>query len=395
MKNWKNKFIITVIALIIILWFSIFRTDIDRNSYVILLDWKATLNSSPLKLEERLKLNSDDEIVTIGKESLAMIKWWDWSITRIWGNSVLVIEESNIDKNLLNIKIAFELKKWKTWSDVISFIWSDSHFHQSFADTTAAVRWTTFEVNLDQDYLNVSKHEVKLTKKSWEQKIITQWKPFVISDFSFISLLKFIKEYQNKTFKNININLDKEFYNDLVSNVWNINKITALKIDDISKLTSEKKEEIYNKTLSEYQKLNFIKTDDIENYRKKLEVKKILIELSDDENKENLLITTLYDFKDLAKNKQFIELTEVVKILWENKQYLKNLDIDLSNYLNLDILKNMKVPDSLKKEFESSLNNIKSNLKNLDNNDLIDSAKKSLDDVKKNLNKLWEKIINK
>jgi hypothetical protein len=393
MRNWKSKFIITFIALItVFLWFFIFRTDIDRNSYVILLDWEATLNNSPLELEKKLKLSSNDKIKTIGKKSFAMIKWWDWSITRIWGNSVLVIEESNIDKNLLSIKIAFELKEWKTWSDVISFIWSDSHFHQRFAGTTAVVIWTTFEVNLVQDYLNVSKHEVKLIKNSWEQKIITQWKPFVISDFSFISLLKFIKEYQDTTFKSINIKLDKKFYNDLVNK---IGEISDINIKNISKLTNEKKQEIYNKILSEYQKLNFIKTDDIENYRKKLDVKKILIKLSDDNNKENLLVTTLYDFKDLAKNKQFIELTEIIKILWENKQDLKNLDLDLSKYLNIDILKNIKIPDSLNKEFQNSLNSIKSSLNNLDNNNLIDSAKKSLNDVKDKLNKLKEKIINK
>jgi hypothetical protein len=142
----------------------------------------------------------------------------------------------------------------------------------------------------------------------------------------------------------------------------------------------------------EYQKLNFISTDDVDNYKKKVELKKSLIELSDSEDKQNLLITTLYDFKDLVNNKQFGELESVTSILSNNSDILVNLDIKLENYIDPNIMENLKIPEELKKEFENSFNNIKKTLNleniNLDNNALFDSAKKSLNDVKQNLNNI-------
>ena len=402
MKKPKNKFIIAVVFLIItIVWYSVLditlKSNIDRSSYIILLDWKATLNNNSLILEEKTRLNSWDNIKTIWDTSLAMIKWWDWSITRMWWDSTVIIKESNIDESLLNINISFKLEKWKTWSNVISFIWKDSHFHQEFADTTAAVRWTVFEVNLEKDYLYVESHEVKLTNKAWATEIISEKIPFIISDFSFTSLLKFIKDLRDDNFRQLNIKLDKQFYNDLVVKVWDINKFTTEEISNISNLTKQKKQELYNKTLSQYQKLNFIDTDDISNYKKKLEIKESLIVLSGKQDKQNLLITTLYDFKDLAKNKQFEELQSVTLILSDNRNILNDLDINLEDYINLNIIESLKVPNILKKEFESSFNNIKNTLNindlNMNNELLIDSAKKWLDWVVDNLNNFWNNLV--
>ena len=79
-----------------ILWWA------DRNSYVILIDWEATLNNFNLEKDKKELLKSTDEIKTIWEKSLAMVKWWDWSITRIWGNSFLKIDESEIEQDLLN-----------------------------------------------------------------------------------------------------------------------------------------------------------------------------------------------------------------------------------------------------------------------------------------------------
>ena len=78
--------------------------------------------------------------------------------------------------DLLKINISFKLEKWKTWSNVVSFIWKESYFNQEFADTTAAVRWTIYEVNLDKDYLYVDSHEVKLTNNSWKTEIVSEKK---------------------------------------------------------------------------------------------------------------------------------------------------------------------------------------------------------------------------
>jgi hypothetical protein len=396
MKSPKNKFIVTIITLVVtLLWYvtlnTIFNSSVDRSSYVVLLDWKATLNNSTLEFEKKTMLVVGDKIETLWKQSLAMVKWWDWSITRVGWDSILLIKESNIDEDLLSIKIGFELKKWKTWSNVISFIWADSHFHQTFADTTAAVSGTIFEVNLEKDYLYVESHEVKLIKDSWETKIISEKSPFIISEFSFINLVKFIKKFKDSTFRNLNIKLDKELYNDLVRKVWDINKFTYEKIGNIYDLTEYKKQELYNELLKQYQKINFVSTSDLENYSKKLEIKKSLIELSSDKNKKNLLITTLYDFKDFVSNKEMEQLVETFYILSNNKNYLEKLDINLWNYISIDSLNNIKIPDTLKNEFKKSINNVKDIL-NLESTDLINSAKKSISGIKNSLGELWDKI---
>lgn len=409
MKKIQNKFIIVIIIFIVaVVWIetykSIFLLNIDRNSYVVLIEWEATLNNIDLnkniKLEINQKelLNKKDKIKTIWEKSLAIIKWWDWSITRMGGNSEIIVEKADVEKNLLNIQISFKLEKWKTWSDVISFIWEDSYFHETFADTTAAVRWTVFEVNLIKEYLYVESHEVKLTKGDWKTEIIWEKKPFDLNKFSFIDLSKFIINIQDKAWKKLNNDLDKEFYNSIIKNIWDINNITINKIENINELTGEKKIEIYNELLSEYQKFNFIKADDIENYWKKIELKKELITLAWEKDKQNLIITTLYDFKDLINNKQFWEVENTFLILVENKDYLQKLDINISDYFNYDVFKNIKIPEWLKKEFENNLNDI-TNLLNLEKIDLSNneiftwlekSGKQQIDTIK-NLN-LIEKI---
>ena len=395
MKKIKNKFILVIILFIVsILAVESYKTFIlwwaDRNSYVILIDWEATLNNFNLEKDKKELLKSTDEIKTIWEKSLAMVKWWDWSITRIWGNSFLKIDESEIEQDLLNIKISFRLEEWKTWSDVISFIWEDSYFHQTFADTTAAVRGTTFEVNLDKDYVYVHKHEVKLTKETWEKQIITENKPFDLKYFSFFKdLNKFVSTIKDNAWQSLNIKLDKEFYKTLLKTLDEVGDLKVEIIDDVTSLTVEKKQELYNKALIEYQKLNFVKTNDTLNYSKKLELKKSLITLSWEGDKQNLIITTLYDLKDLASNKQIIELKEVIWILWDNKDILPNLDINLSDYIDLNILENIKIPEGLKDQFINDFDKIKNTL-NLGDMDLGDNnivnwikdwAQKSIDDI--------------
>ena len=396
MKKIKNKFIAIVLLFIVfILWVEIYKTFLtswpDRNSYVVLVEGEANLNNLDLILNNKSVLKPEDIIKTIWTKSLALVKWWDWSITRVWWNSVLKIYETNIEQNLLNIKISFELKKWKTWSDVISFIWSDSYFHQTFADTTAAVRWTTFEVNLDKDYVYVDKHEVTLTDKSGKQKIVTENKPFIISKFYFTDFTEFVKKFKDTSWQEINKNLDKQYYKKLLNSIWEIDYFTDFNIEEIPSFSEEKKSELYSATLEKYQKLHFVATSDIENYRKKLELKKILLDFSSDEDKERILHTFLYDFKDLANNKQIKELTEVIWVLGKNIDTLKNLDTNISNYIDFKlfdnkIFDNITIPEWLKSEFENSINDL-SDLINIESLDidivdwLNDSIESTIGDI--------------
>ncbi len=390
MKTPQSKFLFIVlffisIIIIYVVFDKVFNSKIDRSSYVSLLNWEAFLNENKLEIEIKNKLETWDKIKTIWQSSLAVIKWGDWSITRLWWDSSLVIKEANIDKKLLNIKIDFELEKWKTWSNVVSFMWNDSYFSQEFADTTAAVRWTIFEVNLEKDYVYTHSHEIKLTKKDWETKTISENKPFIISQFSFTSLVEFIKNFKDDSFMKLNINLDKEFYNDLVKNIWDLSKFGSDKISDISKLSPEDKKKLYNKILSQYQNLWFVNPDSKELYNKKIEIKKSLLELADDSEKQKILVESLYDFKALAKNKQFEELKNLSIILAENKDALFNSNIRWENYIDksfIDKLNDLDIAEGLKKEFEKNFNEIKTNL-NLENIDpLIDSAKKSIQWIK-------------
>ena len=409
MKKIKNKFILVIILFIVsILAVESYKAFTvlgeGRGSYVVLIDWEATLNN--LKLGKNIKLeinkkellNKDDELSTIWEESLAMVKWWDWSITRVWWNSDLIIEQVDIEEGLLNIKIAFKLEKWKTWSDVISFIWDESYFHQTFSDTTAAVRWTIFEVNLENNYVYVDKHEVILTKDNWEEKIIWENKPFNIDEFIFIDLLKFINDIKDIDWRALNLDLDKEFYKALMKSIWDIEEVTTKEIDRIEKyvknideLTNAKKNELYNEALSEYQKINFISTDDIENYRKKLELKTLLIELAPSWDKKSLLLTSIYDLKDLTIDKQYWELKNIIWIFSNNMDELLTIDINLLDYINIDVLQNW-LEGQFTNEFNKIKNFINSNMVNINDNNPIDwikkPAEKTINNIKLDIEKL-------
>ena len=400
MRKFKNKFIVIITVFVIaILWFEIYKTLLvsdTRDSYVVLVSGKATLNDENLLIDQKELLKKDDRVNTIWDESLALIKWWDWSVTRMWWNSEIIVKEAQIEKNLLNINISFELTEGKTWSDVINFIWEESYFHQSFADTTAAVRGTIFEVNLENDYVYLDKHEVKLTKENWEVQILnenTKSKALRISDFSFIDFAKFIRLIKDKAWQSLNIKLDKEFYNKIKKWLEELKRIEIKTIENIEELSEQKKKELYNELLLEYQKFNFIDTKDIELYRKKLEIKKELIKVSSEENKQNLIRTSFYDLDDLLKNENFEELSETFKIFASNPNSLKGIDVKLTDYIDVDIFKTIDLPEWLKTEFSNSFDNIK-NILNIDlnNNSIIDSAKESLDNVKDTFSDLKDLI---
>jgi len=128
MQKIKNKFIIFIILIIVsIVWFWIINSfsdkKINRDSYVLLINWNATLNSVPLKKETRKLLTVWDTVRTIWNSALAVLEWWDGSVTRLWWNSSVKIDDLYLSDNLDTINISFELLKWKSWSTVISFLW--------------------------------------------------------------------------------------------------------------------------------------------------------------------------------------------------------------------------------------------------------------------------------
>ena len=329
MEKNKNKFIyfiIILIFLIISIWvyISIFFKSVDRNSYLELVSGKWLLNEKVLEIWKREKLSKDDVIETKTKDSLAVIEWWDGSITRLWWNTKVEIENEYVSKNGNDINIFFRLFSGKTWSNVISYMWEDSYFKQSFGDTEAAVRWTVFSVDLDRDYLQVESHKVDLTSKKYWKVEVTENKQLKLSDFSFISLEDFIKFFKDKVFFEINQKMDKEYLMklalDLQKNLDRLIAATSRKIDD---LTGAEREKLYAELMSQYQQINFATSSVSEElFNLKISLKEKLIKLTPDSQKSSLLDTLSYDLKDIFNTKNFWSFEWITNILKENEKFI-------------------------------------------------------------------------
>ena len=197
MKKIKNKFIILIIiSLIAVIFFWIYKSYFfelkNRNSFAVLVEWEWLLNEKLLKLNEKKELKIWDYVKTIWDNSLIVIEWWDWSLTRIGWNSRIRIDELFVDSDLLNINLSFELLSWKSWSNVINFMWEWSYFKESFRDIEAWVRWTIFNVDLDKEYVSVTKHKLSLIKNIDQEVFeISEENPFSLKTFSFISLINY------------------------------------------------------------------------------------------------------------------------------------------------------------------------------------------------------------
>lgn len=358
MKIFKNKFFIFILTIIFIL-FSLQVYYIsssykrDTNSYVTLLEWAWTLTTSTwkkvLSLNLREKLNNWDVINTL-KNSLAIIEWWDKSITRLWPNTKVKIKENFTTEDLSKINISFELLKWKTRSNVISIMSSDSNFTQEIKWNIAAIRWTVFEVNYDDDYLVVHKHEVKLTNSKGEVKKVFQGQIFSLKQFSLENIIWKIDE----TFANMNKKLDEEYMNklrnDFLNSIKNDNPFNLIKkfydsewkvydmllsnedkkvINNyIASLPKDKKEKIMKWLATLNQTLNFENWENYELYNLKLNIRSVLLNNSNDKDYKEILVRySFYDLSDIFSLKKFNN--EVLKgtylLLSENKEYLETV----------------------------------------------------------------------
>ena len=357
----KNKNKLIIILIIIIIWiisFSVFsKPKIDTKSYIVLIKWDVKINDYHLKKEQRLELKVWDIIIS-EKKSACVIEWWDWSITRLWEKWKIEIQELNVVNDLSKINLQFKLTKWKTWSNVVSFLWDESYFKQNFEDIQASVRWTIFDVNLVKDYIYVANHEVKVQK--WNnQEMISENKAFSISNFSFIEIEEFIKNIKDKTWQQLNSQLDKTFLN-------NLKKDISKKIDleNIEKVITDNKS--YKELLYQYQKLNFISPKDNKLFEVKNKIRKELITKASNSDKENLLKYSVFDLKDAIDYQNIDSIKSSLSTIWKNKDILGNLSNDIKN-----IISDFNIP-----EF---------NIKNIDVNPIKDKAESLRNDA---INKL-------
>lgn len=329
MQKNKNKFIYFIIILIVIIiwiWISIslFFKSVDRNSYLELVSWEWLLNDKVLQIWKKEKLSKEDIIETKTKDSLAIIEWWDWSITRLWWNTKVKIENQFVAKNKDQVNILFRLFSGKTWSNVVTYLWEDSYFNQTYSDTEIAVRGTVYVVDADNDYLQVESHKVELTNKQFGKKEVTENKQLKLSNFEFISLDDFIKFFKDKWFFELNQKLDKEYLLKLSLEVEKrVKDFVYFAGKNIDNLTKEQREKLYKTILSSYQDLNFVSLENSEKlFNLKIALKEKLIDLAPDTEKPSLLSTFSYDLKDIFKNKNFWNFEKITDILKENQKYL-------------------------------------------------------------------------
>ena len=367
MQKNKNKFIYFIIILIVIIiwiWISIslFFKSVDRNSYLELVSWEWLLNDKVLQIWKKEKLSKEDIVETKTKDSLAIIEWWDWSITRLWWNTKVKIENQFVAKNKDQVNILFRLFSGKTWSNVVTYLWEDSYFNQTYSDTEIAVRWTVYVVDADNDYLQVESHKVELTNKQFGKKEVTENKQLKLSNFEFISLDDFIKFFKDKWFFELNQKLDKEYLLKLSLEVEKrVKDFVYFAGKNIDNLTKEQREKLYKTILSSYQDLNFVSLENSEKlFNLKIALKEKLIDLAPDQEKPSLLSTFSYDLKDIFKNKNFWNFEKITDILKENQKYLdyNNFTKMLENLgIKFDLWDNLnKLIDTFKEKVLNSAN---------------------------------------
>ncbi len=384
MKKLKNKFIITVIWIIVCIIFSqvyiaYSRWNIDTNSYLELVKWNGTLNESQLDLHNKYILHSWDKIRIIGKSSLGVITWGDGSLTRLGGNTKISIQDNQISRDYTNINISFDLISGKTWSQVVSFIGRDSSFTQSFNGLEAGIRGTVFDVDLSQDFIHVSDHQIYLKDAQGDTFIIQEGVPFKLSTLSILDIQEFLETLQDTAWVDLNKKFDDEnvqklkkqlqdslesknpflFLLDFISPKYRIlyELDTAQEYENIEKLLikipENKKGSIYTAVLSKYQSMNFISARDYEFYKRKIFYKRALVFLADYEDKQQFIESSMYDLQDILETGDLLGIQESLSFLQENTDIIQNID---ASFLQ-DSIEN--IPSALKDEFRDSLESIR------------------------------------
>jgi len=375
--------------------------------------WEASLNDTLIQREKKYILSSWDKIHT-RDESLAVIEWWDWSLSRLGWNTVITIEQNEISKDYTDIQISFDLIAGRTWSQVVSFFDEGSSFTQTFDGIEAWVRGTIFDVDLENNFVRSSDHVVTLTKDDGNTIRLEEWKVLDIQEFSFVELSYFIKNMEDRAWRELNKTLDNEYINILKSKLeeeFSTNPLFLFILDYLSpkyrilqslnknddfvktenlieKVTQNKRQEVYNAILSEYQSLNFVDAGDYDFYKRKLHFKRALILLSDsDVSTQRLVETSTFDLQDATKQKLTDGVSETLDFINSNAKSLPSIDSYLDT-INLNYL-----PEGLLEQFQKSFSNIPSisSFKNINVNsiwgtlgDLDNSMQWFLDDT------LWD-----
>ncbi len=359
LKLKNNKNIVILISLIII-WIIIVISDFRENTsdnwiiqekyadpYILITKWSAIIKRDKiLKLKEKDKENIKiwDKIRTF-EGSDATLFWQDWSITRLWEKTALTVTMIKSNNALSSTQVEINLEEWKTWSNIVKFLTNWSSFTETYEywSYAATVRWTVFEMNLDNNYLHAVNHDVEIFDKNQnKQYMVPQWwalnmhnpknrVPDEAWDEEFInSNLEYDKEFFNNLLKGLKQDLKKLFESQSLSqkSIDTIKRTLWFKKDSIEKMISdaisdwkalsdetiswlipkmnEKEKYKFNQNISKvYQKIHALpNSDSIAEYKSQL--RDILLQSSDSKDTNNLLVEftklDLFDYMDIKKN---------------------------------------------------------------------------------------------
>ncbi len=407
MKIHKNKIFIAIFAIIWIIFsfqfYSIFKTySKDTTSYVTLIKWVWTLRNEAktnavifLKPQDKEEIKAWDLINITWKDSMAIIEWWDKSITRLAWNTRVKIQHNFIADDLSKINISFELQSWKTWSNVVTIMWDDSYFNEQVEWVVAAVRWTVFEVNKENDYIRTLDHEVAVTDWSWSTQTIWENNMMSISKFKIEDLKKLI----DTSWEKINTTLDEDYIKNLreafTKEFENITYAKSLLNDEnkilymiknwtsveninkeVSTLSENTKNDVFEKIYSLNQNLNFENWEDSSLYNTKLTTRQLVIDnTTDTQTKQNMIKYSMYDLENLINSKVNTDLIkDSLNFLETNKSYIDFNKTEFSNFKNslwniINSLSNTSIDevmnnlDSFSNKAANGLNNLINNLK--------------------------------
>lgn len=204
------------------------------DSFVLVDKWSVIVKRwdsvKQLWLKERFWLSLWDKVKTLS-DSNANIFWPDWSVTRLWEKTSVTITELKAKEDLSSFKIKFNIEQWKTWSNVIKYITKDSDFTETYDAWryAATVRWTVFEINVDDEYVHSVSHNITLTdeneKKSYN---IPEGTARSLHNISY-----FVPEYfLDSNWINENLAADKNLIN-LMAKAWTEKVSRLIKDSDI------------------------------------------------------------------------------------------------------------------------------------------------------------------
>ncbi|MBT3726800.1 hypothetical protein HOG21_03750, partial [bacterium] len=153
-----------------------------------------------------------------------------------------------------------------------------------------------------------------------------------------IDIQVFKEEKEDKTWKEYNekkdIVIEKELKNIAKKELLEVKKYEKINIAKVV-LNENEKKKVYNELLEDYQKVNFVKPDDKELFKVKLEIKDKLVQLSDEKDKEKLLENTVYDLNDIIEQESNLSEKDTS---YEKKTILEKV---IKNNFNIKVDKDL------------------------------------------------------